>query len=352
MSMRFTGLLFALVPFGAGAQETIVFQPAEGSSLEKVWTTKHTLIVSDMNRSRGDDEAPVRMSSNGIGSEETLGVVDEYLAMGEGRPDRFRRVFHKGKRTTQLVHQSESGETEPRGATIRQKLELRGSSIVFTWVPEESTYGKYYDRREIDEAALPALRSDMDLAFLLPSGPVEVGDSWQLPPEAMIDLFGRGGTLPFAEAPKKDDFLTRALDSGVAGGMDQAFGGEADGSVNIAFREVRELEGRRLAVLGLTCDVRYERDRTGFVQSNTIRLERREGIEYLDAFLTLGVKGNAEILWDLDRNLPVELAFAGDETVFARVTHHAPMDEEGVNRSQNVTMEGRLIIRATFTPRS
>jgi hypothetical protein len=345
-----THLLLALAPIGIGAQETVIFNPEEGSTLEKVWTTKHTLLVTNMNRSQAGAERAVSMTSNGIGSEQVLGAVDEYLAMGPAQPQRFRRTYHKGRRTTQMMRRDKAGETSGSGEKIRQKLELRGTSVIFTWVPEKGEYGKYYDESEFDEIYLPTLRPDLDLAFLLPSGPVESGDVWTLPAESMIDLLGHGGTLPFAEVPDKDDFLIRAMDSGVAGGLDQVFGGDAAGDVEIAFQEVRELNGRRLAVLTVTCDVHYERDRTEFVQDNTIRLERREGIDYLEAYLTVAVKGSGEILWDVERNIPFALVFAGEETVFARVTHHAPMDPEGTDRSQNVTLTGGLQIQATFTP--
>lgn len=334
-------LSLSAVP-GAPAAETFVFQPEQGSRIEKVWTTKHNLRAVEMNRSLGEQSREYQ-SSTGITSEEVLGVVDEYLVVDGSPPRKFRREFNKGKRTSRLVGPKGSGEK------IRQKCLLRGHSAVFTWVEEEGEYGRYCDSiEELDEDVLGELRADLDLAFLLPAEPAAPGQGWLVAPEALIDLFGRSGTLPYKLVPGKDDFLLRALDSGVAGALDQAFGGTAEGAVQVTFRELRESDAGRIAVLDLACNVQYERDRTAYVQAKTVRQEVREGIEYRRAFLRLAVEGQGEVLWNLDENRPEGLSFEGLETAYASITHRAPSDDEGVERSQDVTMQGPLVISAAY----
>lgn len=329
---------------GASAPETITFAPAEGSTVEKVWTTSHLMRAIHMNRSLGEQQSPYTMRTDGIDSEEVLGAIDHYLAVDGGRPTSFRREFHKGRRTSRLFD-SGGGATEK----TRQKALLRGAGVVFTWVEEEGDYGKYYDGPELEEEYLADLRADLDLLFALPPGPVETGDTWPLAPEALIDLFGRCGTIAYEELTDGDEFLLRALDSGLAGSMEQAFGEFVDGTAQVEFREVLESDAGRLAVLELTCDVRYARNRTDYVKANTIRQEAREGIEYVDAFLKLEVEGTGQILWNLDEQRPAGLAFQGTETAYVRVAHTAPTDPEGIERSQDVTMQGPLTIGATYT---
>lgn len=325
------------------SSETITFAVPAGVSVEKIWTTQHTLRTADMNRSLGQESRAYRMRLDGISSEEILGALDQYEQVDGGRPTKFRRSYTKGRRVSQLFNERGS---QPK---IRQRALLRGNSAMFTWVPEEGIYGKYFDREELDEDMLAYLRGDLDLIFALPEVPVSPGDRWELTPAELIDLFGRSGTFPYEIIGDKDDFLIRALDSGLAGSLDQAFGGTAEGRAEVHFKEIRESDAGREAILEIGCQVAYERDRTAFVRANTIRKEQQEGIDYQEAFLRLLIEGRGTIVWNLDEQRPTELAFEGTETTYIRIVHRAPTDEEGVNRAQDVTMKGSLTIGASYT---
>jgi len=131
-------LLVALAGCARGDKVELRFAPAEGSRVRR--TIESGTLV--------------------------LRTLDEYLEVGNGRPLRLRRVFER------------SGNP------------LEGTSVVFTWVPEEGAYGKYYDAREGPESALRELAEDLDLRALLPASAVAVGEHWQVSGETLGDVLG------------------------------------------------------------------------------------------------------------------------------------------------------------------
>ena len=128
-------LLCALAGCGTSDKVELRFAPAEGSRVRRTIEVDHLV----------------------------LRTLDQYLKVGDGRPLLLRRQFEEIRMDDQQVSQ------------------LSGTSVVFTWVPEEGTYGKYYDARESSESTLRDLPEDLDLRALLPASPVAVGDSWSMP---------------------------------------------------------------------------------------------------------------------------------------------------------------------------
>ncbi len=138
-------LLCALAGCAGGEKVELRFAPTEGSRVRR------TIEVGDF----------------------ALRTLDEYRKIGAGRPLLLRRQFEE----------------------IRPVGPLAGTSVVYTWIPEEGAYGKYYDAREASESALRGLAEDLDLRALLPAGPVAVGDAWSVPGASLRDVFAPAGLL-------------------------------------------------------------------------------------------------------------------------------------------------------------
>ena len=119
-------LLLALAGCARGEKVELCFAPAEGSRVRRTIEAEHVV----------------------------LRTLDEYRKVGDGRPLLLRRTFEEAP------------------------APFAGTSVVFTWIPEEGAYGKYYDAREASESALRDLTEDLDLRALLPSSAVAPGDTW------------------------------------------------------------------------------------------------------------------------------------------------------------------------------
>lgn len=131
-------LLVALAGCAGGEKVELRFAPVEGSRVRRTIEVDHRV----------------------------LRTLDEYRKVGAGRPLLLRRTFEEAPSP------------------------FAGTSVVFTWVPEERGYGKYYDAREASESALRDLTEDLDLRALLPASPVAVGDTWTVSATGLKDVLG------------------------------------------------------------------------------------------------------------------------------------------------------------------
>ena len=132
-------LSLALAGCAGGEKFELRFAPAEGSRVRRTIEVEHVV----------------------------LRTLDEYRKVGDGRPLLLRRTFE-----------------EAPGP-------FAGTSVVFTWVPEEGAYGKYYDARESVESALRDLAEDLDLRSFLPARAVALGDRWTSSAAGLRDVLGR-----------------------------------------------------------------------------------------------------------------------------------------------------------------
>ncbi len=152
-------LLCVLAGCGAGDRVELRFAPAEGARVRRT-IGSGTLV---------------------------LRTLDEYRKVGAGRPLVLRRTFE-----------------ETAGPLAR-------TSVVYTWVPEENAYGKYYDAFESSESALRDLAEDLDLRALLPAHAVALGESWSVPALDLRDPLrsaGAPGQCKLTLASVRDSLAT------------------------------------------------------------------------------------------------------------------------------------------------
>lgn len=337
--------LFALLLLPGTTRERFVFAPEAGTAVQRTWVTEHDLQLDRMVMKTGDVEQVMRPEMR-LQSRQTLAVVDSFLAVADGSPPTFRRSFVTVGRTASIVMQ---GVEQAPASAVSSPLE--GTSVVFTWVPGEGQYGRYFDAQEIDEHHLANLRADLGARAFLPAGEVEPGASWTIGPAALRDVFAHGGTIEFKAPDDSHELLTRSLRSGVGGGLDRAFGGTATGTTKVTFERVIEEEGRRIALLALDISVTFTRDQVERVREQMLRSERERRIHYEEAILVFGFEGRGELRWDLTANRAQDLRLTGRETVTYDIAERNIEDVEGENlRRQVMTMSGPLDVSFTCVP--
>jgi hypothetical protein len=109
--------------------------------------------------------------------------------------------------------------------------------------------------------------------------------------------------------------LARALMFGVGGSLWHVFEGPSEGGATARFTEVREIDGRRMAAVRLDLDVRFDVDQTELMRQKRNSIELTGNIDIQRAKLDLALKGDGELLWDLERNVPYQLELVAEERV-------------------------------------
>lgn len=313
------------------------FAVEPGTQLAKSWVVEHALVMNRMAMKIADGERQQLDVRSIIQSQLQLELVDRYDALEGGRPASMRRAYDTARLVGTLKLQ-QFADQPPKVADMRSPLE--GKSVVFTWVPEEQEYGRYYDALEGEEEHLPALAPDTDLGRLLPAAPVRVGETWKVDAQALRDVIAPAGTLHFKAGKSFDRLLGRALTAGVGGGLEQAFGGESDGGVTLVLEGLEERDGAQVARISLAVRAKYGKDQTDFSRENMARREEERGARFISNHLVLELDGKGELLWDLRAGHALQLELDLRESVSMRIVEE--QEGTGVRLEQEMEMSGRL----------
>jgi hypothetical protein len=311
MSAWTAPLLLAASLAAAPARERLVLEPEPGTHLAKDYELHHALIVEE-NELLGREVEQISLDRLELESRLKLRIRDVFRAVADGRPTVFRRHYDRIELEAQASQPSPSG---PMSDLLEAQSSLAGKSVVFTWQDDLGEYGRYYDVEEAAEEHLPRLAVDVNLACLLPGREVAPGDEWSIPPAALRDVLGYGGELELVFGRSGSILLARALMFGVGGSLWHVFEGQSEGGATARFEEVREIDGRRTAVVHLDLDVRFAVDQTELMRQKRNAVELTGKIDIQRATLDLALKGGGELLWDLERNVPYRLELVAEETV-------------------------------------
>ncbi|MFO1011072.1 MAG: hypothetical protein U1F29_13490 [Planctomycetota bacterium] len=291
---------------------TLRFAPAPDTKLARRLELSHELQVAALVQTNARGESQRSTPELGIRTKLELGFVDDVRAVSGGRPVRLRRAFESG-----LFH-LDYGTKGARNRTVADaRTLLEGASVVFTWVPEESAWGAYYDGREEAEEVLAFLRADADLLALLPSAPVRADATWDVPAERLVDVFGLGGRIPLTWPKDVDRAMVRTVSFGVGGGLDGVFGGATKGGARATLVRIEPRDGAEFARVALVFDLEAERERE---QSDLGRGRAAldEGpVSTLTTQVRWNFRGTGELVWNLTAARAESLSIEGDEKVVA-----------------------------------
>jgi hypothetical protein len=195
-------LAFIFSLFGPPAND-LTFRPAIGSTFEKRFESDWnvTLVPLEIQVLSYDvmDMLPEGFRIEAILNEE-VGIADTYLLVHRGFPLAFDRKFVDMSRTEELstspgniVLQNEPWT--PYSALERETVRFRAGSP--DW--EMSLVGRS-TRYPYSRAweALPGLVEEMDFRYLLPDAKAFEGDTWEVPPERVVDLLFPGGSFTWS----------------------------------------------------------------------------------------------------------------------------------------------------------
>jgi hypothetical protein len=330
---------------GAGEARRIVFDPQPGSRVGKTFRVEHALDTIALSVGSGGETKDLPRIK--ILTTETLGVDDEYRASAGGRPTSLRRVYQE------IVHDYRAfapGADEP-AQHLTATSPLASFSVLFTWVPEESAYGRLYDMVEGVEESLSALSEDLDLRELLPPREVRVGETWSIEPGRLRELLSIGGLVPLEWKPEEDDPALRNLATGVGGALNEAFGDAARGRVVGELTGVTRAESGDRAEIGVTIELETTRDQTELLRNRMTRAEVMRGSIVTRGAITLKWSAHGKLTWDLKANRVHAFELEGTEEIEREIDVGGGSEKGG--QTEKAHLKGPLkITLAVGAPRA
>lgn len=329
-----TLLAAAVQPLAVQQEVRIQFAPDSGVSLDKVVSTRHSLISQGFRRTIGSESEiiplPIKLESS-----QRVVVSDQYVASRGGRPVTLRRYYKGGNVESKL------------GSTVDENLpvsvvdlpsQIKDASVVFTWVPEEEAYGRYYDGAELPERWLPGLAFDMDALELLPAEPVPIGGSWKVEAGELRGLFSTFAGQRYEEAPRGTDrMLLRTLGAGIGANLHRVVSGECTGGAELTLEKV----DAGLATIQISINrISVINDLTDYMQGEDLRREKEAGVDAQAGRMAVDFSGRGTMVWNLEAGHLQELKIALQE--------NATMGAKMVVENQEEEIWDELILAGTL----
>ena len=329
----------------AGTGVSLRYAPEVGLVLRRNFEVKHFLALTRSVTRVGEREEMGQRTFD-LRNVEKLQTSDRILAVGEGRPLSVRRYFDRGGLDGFADLSGAGGSVNLRAVGMSR---LKGKSVRLTWVPEDGVYGRYFDGLDGVEEDLGSLREDLDLRSFLPTGPVEIGESWSVPPAAMGDALSPGGMLSYDFSQSKNISLARTLRLGTASHLFELFSQEVSGEVSATLVGVEEVDGVRVAVVSAKWTVETSADLTELANRNSASEERQFGQSVEAMSVRLELQGEGTLRWDLERHHLLSYDLSSAEDVISSVKTRTDGEEQ--LREEVLEMGGRVVVTGTVERR-
>jgi hypothetical protein len=325
--------LAALVP-GPVRSTRLHFAPRDGQSLQLQF---ERVLKLELGRSEltvtYDGEAQEGQEPPGVELEmtetETLTLSDVFKVEA-GRVVEIRRRFDEiGNRFIQ-------GITDPAGESFERKnvghSELEGQTVLFRRGPEGEDFVATFDEEsELDVELLEGLEASADLAGFLPAGEVEVGEGWEVGTDAFVRMTNLSGDLHVRQ---------EGQDEQETGDYGRQFDEKLAGRIQAELEELRESDGRRVAIIALHMELS-----TAVEISKEVEADDVEGREQETHAFEIELDGSLH--WDVAGGHALALELSGDVglSVVAKRSYDFEGHEMVVEERQE--FEGTITFEAT-----
>lgn len=283
--------------------DRLAFSPADDTAVSKSLRFELQFEVEDLYVSVGGLEMPPEMFGAGddmsFSGEMTIDVTETYLASAEGRPTLLQRTFDA------LSLEMEGGG---QSTEVEEFAELEGETVQFKWNAEDDEYEITFPESDLDEELLEALSDDMDLRVLLPTGEVDVDDTWEVQAEDLYPLFLPGGMVGSSD-PGDDADIAELIEEQL---LEQLEGLAEDFSVTCRYKGSSEIDDRRVA------EIAFEYGGEGSLELGEIMLMALESQEELPATpdivadLSMEISGSGTLYWDMEAGHLYSFEMSGD----------------------------------------
>jgi len=344
--------VLAATPALPPAEVELVWAPEPGIALHRSYQTRHLLAAELQSmqalsaldrRTGGEGQRSLSQKRFELTVTQSLRVSDRLLARDDERPTSLRRFFEHGGFKADMETDDPTGVTRTR--RLQGKSSFENKSVVFTWVPEDQEYGRYFDAQEGPEEILPGLELDLSMSSLLPEGPVALGAQWSLPPAVLGEVLSLGGRRDVSLSNERGEAVFRTMRVGVGYDVFQLFGEREEGEVAARLIGLEESEaGHQLALIDLDFDVLAEREMRGLANSDLNAFDVMRGVKVESALVKVTLKGKGVVIWDATGNHLHEVRdLKADEQVSTHLQRTFGQGDEEVLEIQDLVMVGTLL---------
>lgn len=349
--MKLTGLAAAVLAVGAPtlASHTLRFSPAEGAELTRVitWTlaSKTDEVATTLD---GEPTGEVPTLSYTSERKVSLGATDRLEAVADGRPAKLVREYtdllveYEAELTLDVMGQSAELPVSGDGTSA-----LEGCAVRFSWSEDEGGWVATWadDTKRGPDALLGTVRADLDVLGLLPSGAVDIGDTWAVDLGALVDVLFPGGDVGLALETDLGQ-LEGALDpAALPTVVDVLRDGEREGEATCKLVAV---EGE-VAQVALTLNVRASGDFASDVE-DIVDAAAPEGVtaDVTRADFQLTLTGEGTLAFGLTTGHVATFTFDGESREESLIAATVDADGQSMEFEQSHTRSGTVTVRTTI----
>lgn len=230
--------------------------------------------------------------------ERSFGLVDEYVAVEEGRLTKRRRRFEEVDGLAEMSLDV-MGERESQTLTLSSPLE--GLEVLCEWDEEAEEHSFRFDEDGGgDKGLLEHLLADAEFRMIPPGREAEPKDSWVIDLGEERSFFAPGGLLSWeAELGPGSYEIIEPWQMIVISltGMSEV-SQEIEGELAAIWTETIEVDGVRAAVIALELNAELRAD----LGDELVRMALSSDLEELDATFEVmwSIEGEGKILWNLE----------------------------------------------------
>jgi hypothetical protein len=293
-------LLLLQAPDAGSAADAPIWNPRPGIRLRREVVTDHFLTAEMQTYDKNGDTA-VSQRLFEMHSKQSLTATDIVHALDGGRPAKLQRFYDAS--SFQVDIEASQGTMQTKDRKVIGTGSVAGRGVVFTWIPEDEEFGRYYDKKPGIEEVLPGLTEDLGMRGLLPEEAPALGDSWKLAPGVIGSVLNCGGDVDFELGGGVGFDMLRTMRLGIGLDIDQVFGGSEKGEVVATWIAVTEEDGVNLAEIELVFDVVLQRDLKERAQTGMTARDARMGMYVDSCLVTMELNGSGLVRWNLDENI-------------------------------------------------
>lgn len=303
--------------------DRVAYEPAEGSTLAKTFTSNWEFELDDMSVVMDGTEIDPSMMGGelmvSVVYDSEIKLLDTFGALEEGRLTKLERRF-------ETLGSNMSFSAEVGGESEDQEMpggsDLEGEAVVFTWNAEENDYDvAWAEGSSGDDELLEGLEQEADLRWMLPAGEVSVGESWDIETADLQHLIMPGGDMRILpEGEEMDEDMMRFMEN-LAVDADEIYRQIMAGKMTGTLTAIREEGDSRLAEIALAVDIESSNDFASMAQEIIEAAIEESGqdipvefsVDMADVELQYTAEGT--LMWDLDAGVAHSLQLSGEVTI-------------------------------------